>query len=142
MPYDGPDRPDFNPTRVYLPYTLFGVSHKKAVANTLGMLLHTPNEEAEAASLGRLIGHKNHPTSSPKAMRRLEKFGIVASRKYKTMVLYRLDESWPAYAELRNLILSMGRAWNEYAESAAVEFRLFLPNRRAMEKGRARESAG
>lgn len=137
-PYDGPDRAALNPTRKYLPYTLFGVSHKKAVANTLGMLVHTPNEEAEAASVGRLVGHKNHPTSSPKAMRRLQKLGIVASRKYKTMLLYRLDESWPAYAELRDLILAMGRVWNEYVEGAGVEFRLFLPNRKAMERGRTK----
>lgn len=103
--YDGED---FSEERdQYLPYNLFGLPHKAAVANMVGMLVHTPHEEADASSLARLASEHCYP-AIPKAMKRLETFGIVAMRPFKGMNLYRLDESWSAYEEMRNLILAVG----------------------------------
>jgi len=131
--YDGEDYSESK--GVYLPYEIFGVPGKAAVANILGMLLHTPHDEADVSSLTRLASEHNIQ-SITKALMRLERLGIIVSRQFKTLTLYRLDPAWPAYEQMRGLLKAMGRAWPEYAEGGAVEAALFSPNRVALERGR------
>lgn len=88
---------------------------KFLVDNILGMLLHTPHDESDASSLTRLASERNNHTIA-KALKRFEALGILMSRQFETLTLYRLDPTWTANGEIRELLKAMGRAWPEYAE--------------------------
>ncbi|HET9394225.1 MAG TPA: hypothetical protein VFO29_11985 [Candidatus Rubrimentiphilum sp.] len=117
------------------PYTLFGVAAKTASTNVLAILAHAVHGEIDGASLSRILNEHDRGKMS-KALARLETLGVVATRKWKGMLMYRLDETWPAYSEIRDLLLAIGRAWPEYHDAAMSEPHTYPARRRSLEQCR------
>ncbi len=123
------------------PYTIFGVTAKIATTNVLAILAHAVHGEIDGASLSRILNEHDRGKMS-KALKRLESLGVVATRSWKGMCMYRLDESWPAYSEMRHLLLAIGRAWPEYREGALSETHTYPAPRRSLERGRVSRRIG
>ncbi len=121
------------------PYTLVGVTAKIATTNVLATLAHAAHGEIDGASLSRILNEHDRG-KMVKALRRLETLGVVATRRWKGMCMYRLDETWPAHSELNDLLLAMGRVWPEYREGALSETVTYPAWRRSRERGRISRS--
>lgn len=136
--YAGEDYGDVR--RDFEPYTLFGGIGKFATTNLLAVLGHAIHGEIEVASLSRIL-NEHDIGKLHEALKRLEGLGVVAAREWKGMRMYRLDETWPAFEQLRELLLAMGRVWPEYRDGAASEIRTYPAFRRSRERGRVSRRA-
>ncbi len=131
--YQGEDRGEVR--NEYEPYALFGVPHKAAVASILSTLVFTENEECDASKLFSVLsGDHDYPTIS-KALKRLTRQGVLTTRTFKTLILYRLNPSYGAYAEMRNLLLRIGRVWPEFRENGEASADTRNRYRKALERG-------
>jgi hypothetical protein len=140
FPVDTPialfDRQYFaDPNVTFLPYPILGTSHKTAVTDMITMLEHTPNREANVTSLADLVA-EHSSTAAKDTMLRFLRLGVLVDYWDKGLRFFRLDETWPAHVEFRNLLLAIGREWPEYAEGGAVEAEMFSDDRKAREKRR------
>ncbi len=132
--FEGEDHGEAVPKCV--PYALFGVPRKAAVTSILTTLTYTEHQECDASALfSTLSGDHDYPTIS-KALKRLTKQGVLTTRPFKTLILYRLNPEYGGCAELRNLLVAIGREWPEFRENAkaAAETRSRL--RVALDRGR------
>ncbi len=131
--YEGEDL--CSPPRDYLPYALCGKiteNHTALVADILATLNHTEHRECEPAALARVLGeHDRNGIDS--ALGRLERQGILTSRWWKGLHLFRLDANYGAHRELVDLLVAMGRVWPEYREGGESEAESRSPKRAAME---------
>lgn len=122
------------------PYTLFGVTAKIATTNVLAILAHAVHGEIDGASLSRILNEHDRGKMR-KALERLKTLGVVTTRRWKGMCMYRLDETWPAYSEMSDLLLAIGRVWPEYREGALSETHTYPAARRSLERGRVSRRA-
>lgn len=97
------------------------------------MLAHCIGGEIDAASLLRLLNEHNPEGIRYKTLPRLERNGLITSRRFGGMMLYRLNPQWPAAKELRDLLWAIERVWEEYKDAALDHHRLFSPLRRRRE---------
>lgn len=137
MLFHGRDFSDPRPP--YFPNSIFGrlTEEKTAtVADILGTLVHTEHQECEGNGFARVLG-EHADNGLDVALQRLERMGILTSRWWKGMHLYRLNPSYGAYSELMALLLQMGRVWPEFADNGRSESETRPRRRAAMERGRS-----
>jgi hypothetical protein len=139
MPTEMYEGLDFSEPRLdFDPNPLFGrlSRHRTAsVADVLATLVHTEHEECEPSALANILG-EHEEMGIRDVLRRLERHGVLVSRKWKKMLLYRLNPRYGAYSELRDLLLAMGREWPWFREDGESEKAMRCGHRVAMERDR------
>ena len=97
------------------------------------IMLATMGGEADTSSLFRLLPEhdRNHIGFS---LDRYERIGLLTSRRWKTLRLFRLNQDWPAYRELVALLRAIAQRWpDDYLDAATLTGDLKPTLRKRME---------